>query len=183
MPPKPEPAAPTVRIKPEEKQDDLMRDVRQMPGFLRSMHLQMCDKAADQMDALLAALDAERKEHAIVKSFIAKNEGLLQAQDEAIAALTERLDADRKRADDVLREIAAAVRNVAVDKDAIIAAICEDRSECDKLREVCKELAIQPEYDCPGDTPQVVGHICILCDETNHSGTIEHKPECPLYGV
>ena len=53
------------------------------------------------------------------------------------------------------------------------------RSREDALLDALKRLAIAPEYDCPGDTPEMVGYVCCLCHEPSEDGTT-HKPECVI---
>lgn len=45
----------------------------------------------------------------------------------------------------------------------------------DELHRVLEQTATIPEYDCPGDTPELCGWSCMLC-----RGNDEHKEDCIL---
>ena len=47
------------------------------------------------------------------------------------------------------------------------------------LRAALEYVGIGPTYDCPGDTPIIVGTECYVC-KAEWNNKPKHKPECPL---
>ena len=43
------------------------------------------------------------------------------------------------------------------------------------------EWGVHPEHDCPGDTPEQVGWICLMCKEfAEEKADIQHDDKCAL---
>lgn len=54
-------------------------------------------------------------------------------------------------------------------------------AERDRLRDAVFKYVIVPEYDSPGDTPEQVGWICLICDSPSiNAADIRHDNDCPL---
>lgn len=51
----------------------------------------------------------------------------------------------------------------------------------ERLREVLAEWVVQPDYDWPGDAPEICGYQCCVCKALSEDETIEHKTDCPLF--
>jgi hypothetical protein len=112
------------------------------------------DEARQERDQYKQALGAGRLRAAINSrdepTQIDYLEAALDAKDQRIADLTSENDEARQRA---------------------------ERAEADaaELHRVLEQTVTVPEYDCPGDTPELCGWSCMLC-----RGNDEHKYDCVI---
>lgn len=64
---------------------------------------------------------------------------------------------------------------------AIADALDAKDAEIKRMRERLTHYAVMPEYDCPGDTPEICSYLCHECgQEACMASEIKHDANCAL---